>query len=206
MNRTREQVYEYLRHLDYYSIINLCRSDRYYWNLCHTEIFKKLISDRYRETTEYKVKQLEQKISTLGKNEWLEYIFIPQQHFIRIFNNQIHEFDTGYFLNHDYKNYLLFKLLDQETGFSQLSPQDLIDYAQVLNREGQDMNVDKLNMYGPFILFNYWIEDHNVNYDSDISGNRLTIINPTSKQLREVLTMILEKLGNNVEYIHFFPF
>ncbi len=48
MNQTREQVYEYLRHLDFTSIQRLCRTDRYYRNLCNTEIFKRLIRNKFQ--------------------------------------------------------------------------------------------------------------------------------------------------------------
>ena len=189
MNHTREQVYEYLRHLDYYSIRNLCQSDRYYHGLCRVEMFDKLISEKYQETTEYKVKQLEREIQGFDGYDFRRFNFEPT-HFIYIYNNRINEF--YYQLSGGYRNTLLFKLLDQETGFSRLSPQDLVNYARMLKQEGKYIPVDKLNPYGPSILLKYWIEDHNVNYDTDIRGERLTIKNPTSQQLREVLTMILE--------------
>lgn len=49
MNRSIDQVYEYLSHLDYQTIRHLCQTDKYYYNLCKTERFQKLIKQKLHE-------------------------------------------------------------------------------------------------------------------------------------------------------------
>lgn len=204
MNRTREQVYEYLRHLDYTSIKNLCQSDRYYRDLCHSDMFQTLIREKYRETTEYEVRQLEQKTKKLQGDEILDFHFHDNiEHYMEIYPNVIIE-DMPLTRFEDYKKLWLFKLLDKETGFSRLSQQELLDYAETLDREGRGtigkyMGVINVGAVQEGVisdhLINSWIEDHNLNYKVLMYGGgyiKMQLIKPTSKQLRELLTMILE--------------
>lgn len=201
MNRTREQVYEYLRHLDYHSIKSLCQSDRYYQGLCGTEMFQKLIRDKYSETTEYKVRQQERKIRELQGDEILDYHFddnLRTLHYLEIYKNRIKEnIQDG--INYNKKSWV-FKLLDLESGFSQLSPQELLDYAQRLDREGRGYtwgpNVNYLQNKGPQYLLKSWAEDHNLNYNIYHTADRaifLYLENPTYEQLHQLLTMIFRE-------------
>lgn len=218
MNSTRDQVYEYLRHLDYSSIKSLCQSDRYYWDLCHTDTFKQLIVKKYLETNEYKVKQQIQQIQNLQGDDYIHYEFennLPRfagfrdnRQYIDFTNDNL-VVEENYVVENDntrrlgYKNTWLFKLLDRETGFSKLSQQDLLSYAQRLDQEGcgyldgdgNPYNAHLFRKIGPIILLPEWIKEHNLNYSVYDYHHYvvMNLINPTSKQLQELLTMINEE-------------
>ena len=192
MNPPRDQVYEYLRHLDFESIKNLCSTNRYYHDLCQTEMFDKLIRSRYFEminTVEYKIKQQERKISQLTEGQKIIYD-LGNINTIEIHPHYINEYALTY------QQSFLFRLLVQGTRFSRLSHQDWIDYAGYLDQmDGINTYIQDYQTYGVIALIPFWIQENAPGYDFDNYGNYITmsIENPTPEQIYDLLTMMWEQ-------------
>lgn len=142
MNQTREQVYEYLRHLDFNSIKNLCSSNQYYRNLCNTDIFSTLILKKYSEminSAEYKLRQLEKQQLNLPIGDTFIYQFNPSDEIsIRKLNDA-----QFYILEHapSFQKSILYELFKQEF---RLSPKEEQVFLATLNSQAPFHNKEEL--------------------------------------------------------------
>ena len=65
--------YEYIRQADLNTVRNLCSTNRYYYSLCNTEPFQRLIKQKYDEMIDRHVTKWEREIlANFGKGYFFE--------------------------------------------------------------------------------------------------------------------------------------
>lgn len=153
MNQTREQVYEYLRHLDFNSIKNLCKSDRYYANLCNTPMFSRLIKQKFHKMI---VEQQIERQLNLKIRDYFTYEIDNDYHDLNI---QKTTETTFYLLEHirSYSDSILFELFKQE-AISKLSPGEYNSFITEVQKSGNrsfTLNGTRYNFitYSKFITY-----------------------------------------------------
>ena len=186
----RDHFYEYIRYADLNTIRTLCSTNKYYNNLCNTEPFQKILKQKYQDLLD----RID-KIATHWQREILSnpnksYFFqLNPEHRITINESNINEEVLSY------QHSLLFKLFDQETDFSNLSTQDIMNYISNIYTQScyQVSNYELITQvisHGTIAILPYWENAQNRGYHFGDEEFSAKLQRPNSVQIHSLLKMI----------------
>lgn len=173
MNANRDQVYEYFRHLDFQSIRNLCSSNRYYRNLCNTDLFRQLVRKKFQEMI---IKQQEDRQLGLKRGDYFTYDIDQDYHDLNIQKNTE---TTFYLLEHirSYADAILFDLFKQEAK-SKMSFDEYIAFLSEVQKYG---NRD------------FIINGSRYNFITFLDTVAIRIYDASQEQVRKVISAIFKR-------------
>ena len=214
----RDQLFQAAQHLSFDDLKHLCQTNRAYQALCAEPRFQDLIQRRYSETIQAKVQKILDLIKT-KESIFLAYEFIKytETPTVRIHELVIMKHGRGgkidleeQFADIPLQDLILYQYYKEKTGFKgieNLSEQDVRDIFS-----GLDPNT--LFRVNEMVENNTFSDDKLLNivmkknrgagqFDEKFSANtnssymgRLTLENPTTQSLREVITYIVKNYPN----------
>lgn len=205
----KELIYEYLANLDYNDIKQFCLTNKYLYNLSQTEMFKRLINKKHylmiRKRIELrfnrkKNRYIRKTINYLITNPNTLYAYLKSGNDSRDYQGDqlivncraLGIFDISEKFS-SYEESLLFQIFENETDFSSVPFDQLLECANAYDNDEQyrdNYAVERLHKYGPKSVLPYWDKRGNYSFwfDTKITLNRCSY-----DKIYRVFLLMIEK-------------